>query len=59
VENGEDRWERIRRKLRERRCGQVRRTMTVIVTEIIPNERGLGNDLRWRIDPPMMIGGII
>ena len=28
---------RIRRKLKERRCGPVRKTMTVIVPEIIMN----------------------
>ena len=36
---------RIRRKLRERRCGQVRKSMPIIVLEIILNERGLGIDL--------------
>ena len=35
----------IRRKLRERRWGQVKKTMTVIAPEIILNERGLGSDL--------------
>ena len=29
----------------DRRCGQVRTTVAVIVPEIILNERGLGSDL--------------
>ena len=45
MESGDDGRGRIRRKLRERRCEKVRRTMAVIVPEIILNERGLGSDL--------------
>mgnify|MGYP006156556205 CR=1 FL=1 len=37
MERGDDRQGRIRRKPRERRCGQVRKTMTAIVPEIILN----------------------
>jgi hypothetical protein len=45
MERGDNGQWRIRRKPRERRSGQVRKTMTVIFPEIILNKRGLGNDL--------------
>ena len=46
MERGDDRWGMITRKLRERRGdGQVRKTVTGFVPEIILNKRGLGSDL--------------
>ena len=52
TERGDDGWGVIR-KPRERWWGQVRKTLYVIVPEIILNARGLGSDLWWRKDCPV------
>ncbi len=45
MERGDDRWGVITRKTKERWWGQVRKTLDVIVPQIILNDRGLGSDL--------------
>jgi hypothetical protein len=51
IERGDDGQRMITRKLSGRR-GHPRKTVTVIVPEIILNERGLDSDLCWRMDTP-------
>ena len=45
MDRGDDGWGVIRRKLRESWWGKVRKTLHVIVPEIILNDGGLGSDL--------------
>ena len=59
MERGDDGWGVITQKPSESRWGLVKKTLYVIVPEIILNYSGLGSDLWWRIDhPPIMVGGI-